>query len=284
MKKTIISIGLCLCFAFVATAQDESVSYPALVNKQGVYILPEQGDFALGIDALPILNLFGGRGNFDQYQIYGKYFLGDNSALRVKLRVGVNNDADKYAVQNDQAVYANPLDVDATVIDVHNYSNNNVNLSIGYEMRRGHGRVQGFFGGELNLGLSTGKEKFEYANPITELNPTPSSYYWWAYDNTRPTEYKHGNTYSAGLGLFVGAEYFIAPKLSIGAELSLAFMFYKEDMGEITQEFWNTTNNKLDTRTRRENSSPWYSTNPWREHNVGFNTKPGGSVYFMFHF
>ena len=279
MKKTIISIGLYLCFAFVATAQDESESNPALVNKQGVYILPEQGDFALGIDALPILNVFGGNGSFDQYMIYGKYFLSDERALRVKLRVGINNDANKYVVQNDQAVYANPLDVDATVIDVRNYSDNAAYLSVGYEMRRGHGRVQGFYGGELGLGLSTSKSKYDYANPMTELNPTPNTVfnYYGNYGNERTTEYKDGNTYSAGLGLFVGAEYFIAPKLSVGAELSLAFWFSKQDVREYTREYWNTVSNKLETRTARELYSSGYQS-------IGVNTLPGGSVYFMFHF
>ena len=281
MKKIIISISLCLCFAFAAVAQDDNA---AVVNKQGVYILPEQGDFALGIDALPILDFFGGNGKFDQSTIYGKYFLDGNRALRAKLTLSVSNTANKNAVPDNFAINADPLNVDLRVIDVRNISQYRVALDLGYEIRRGYGRVQGFFGGEVKLGFNTGEKiTYDWANPMTELNQSPLTTTSWNSGNysniaSRTTEVKSGKTFTGGLGGFIGAEYFIAPKLSMGCELSLAFMFSSTDQTETTVESWNTATNKLQTRTTRSYTASNYAQN------VTVRTMPGTSVFFMFHF
>jgi len=279
MKKIIISISLCLFVVFASTAQETD---PAFTNKQGVYILPEQGDFALGFDALPVLNFFGGNGDFYQNTIYGKYFLSDNSALRVKLTLGITNDSYKNAVQDDQALAANPLNVDARVVDMMTEARNNVSLGIGFEMRRGHGRVQGFYGGELGLGFRSGNNTYNWANPMTALNSAPSSTVAnWTGAGTasnRAIETKYGNTYSVGLGAFIGAEYFIAPKLSVGAELSLAFLLSTTGQNETTSESWNAATNSLQKRTVRSYNRNIYA------HNIRVSTMPGASVFFMFHF
>ena len=279
MKKIIISISLCLFVVFTATAQEVN---PALVNKQGVHILPERGDFALGFDALPVLNFFGGNGDFYQNTIFGKYFLDSKSALRVKLTLGISNNSFKSAVQDDQALVANPLNVDARVIDLMTEARNNISLGIGYEMRRGHGRVQGFFGGELGLGFGSGNNTYKWANPMTSLNTAPSSsaanWNGAGSASNRTLDTKLGNTYSAGLGAFVGAEYFIAPKLSVGAELSLAFWFSATGQNETTSESWNAATNSLQKRTVRSYNRYGYA------HRIEVSTMPGASVYFMFHF
>lgn len=271
---------MCLFVVFATTAQDNA--NPAFTNRQGVHILPEQGDFALGFDALPVLNLFGGNGNFYQNTIFGKYFLDHDRALRAKLSFGVSNNAYKQSVANDQALFENPLNIDATVIDVRNEASHHVALSIGYEIRRGHGRVQGFFGGEVGLGLRGGNTKYSWANPMTELNQSPTSTVWEfqfvGNPSIRDVEAKLGNTFSVGLGGFLGAEYFIAPKLSIGAEISLAFWFNTTGQTETTKESWNQSTNRLETRHTR--SHTLYNT----AQHLSVSTIPGGSVYFMFHF
>jgi len=293
MKKIIFSIVFGLCFAFPSIAQDwdESESTDgadAYSNKRGIYLLPEYGDFALGIDATPFLDYLGGllssSGRYapqiDQTTIYGKYFLDDNHAIRVKLNLQMRNRAEKGVTTDDYEVSKNPLNPDAKVVDIHHISNFGVDLRLGYELRRGKGRVQGFYGGEVALGLKTGKEKFDWANPMTEVNQAPSASFGYNKQAVRPTEIHPGKTFSVGLGGFVGVEYFFAPQMSLGCELSLAFMLRMTEQSETTTERWNTSINKVESRTSRDDYGDWTARN------MNFSTSPvsGGKIYIMFHF
>jgi len=285
MKKIIISFSLCLCVGFALMAQETEEADPAFTSRRGVPLLPEAGDFALGIDAYPFLqylgNFFSQYGNsapdFQGFNetIYGKYFLQDDRALRVRLGLNFYNNAQKGVVRNDEEVINNPLNASATVIDVWNYSRANIDLGIGYEIRRGKGRVQGFYGGEVVLGFNSGeKGKYDWANPMTAVNPAPTSA-WGSYSN-RTTEYKNGNTVSAGVGGFVGVEYFFAPQMSIGGELSLRLGLSFTGQSETTTESWNTSSDKLQVQTVR--SGRWYAQN------ISAYTQTGGNIFLMFHF
>ena len=285
MKKIIISLSLCLCVGFAAMAQDEEVADPAFTNKRGIELLPKAGDFALGIDAYPFLqylgNFFSRSGNsapdFQGFNetIYGKYFLADDRAIRAKLKLDFQNTIENGVVRNDEEVINNPLNANATVIDVSKYCGTDVVLSVGYELRRGKGRVQGFYGGEVVLGYGGGKQNYEYANPMTAVNQTPTSY--WGYSgSSRMTERKYGKTFSAGLGGFVGVEYFFAPQISIGGELALSFNLNLRGQTETTQESWNTSNDRIQVQTVR--SGDWYAQRAL------FRTNTTGGIFLMFHF
>ncbi len=292
MKKIIISLGLCLCIGFTVAAQEmtaseETTVNPALVNKRGISLLPEAGDFAIGIDATPFLNYLGNFFNqagsntapyFEgvDYKIYGKYFLESDRAIRAKLMFNIGNDKYDYVVADDERRTNNPLDVNATTLDVSNYSNTSVGLSVGYEFRRGRGRIQGFYGGEVGVGFETSKIKYEYGNPITAANPFPTTWFGYNSDNTRTTEYKNGNTISAGVAGFVGVEYFFAPQLSIGGEFNLGFAFSTTSQSERTGELWDTATNSVRTLSARSGS--------WNASEIRFSTVPTGSIFLMFHF
>ncbi len=295
MKKVIFSLGLCLCVGFTAMAQDmvivEETESPAFVNKRGISLLPQAGDFAIGIEATPFLEyvgnffnqsgtnkapLFEGR----DFTIYGKYFMEDNRAIRARLTLNIGSTADKGVVRNDEEVANNPLNADATVIDVAKYNSTDVMLSAGYEFRRGRGRVQGFYGGEVLLGYGSGKNKYEYANPMTAVNQIPTSYNfdgnWNSTTGTRTTEKKYGNTFAGGIGAFVGVEYFFAPQISIGGEFNIGFLYSSTSQTETTTETWNASANSIQTQTNRSGS--------WEAQDVGFYTKPEGHIFLMFHF
>ena len=276
---------MCFCIGFAAMSQNTEEANPAYSSKRGVYLLPEAGDFALGIDAYPFLQYLGSffsryGGSAPKFQgfnetIYGKYFLTDDRALRARLSFDFFNNAEKGVVRNDEEVMNNPLNANATVIDVWNYSRSSVDLGVGYEFRRGKGRVQGFYGGEVFLGFQSGeKGKYEWANPMTAVNPAPSTS--WGSSSNRTTEYKDGNTFSAGVGGFVGVEYFFAPQMSIGGELSLRLKLSFTGQSETTSENWNTSSDKLQVQTTRSGS--------WVAQRVGAYTNTGGSIFLMFHF
>lgn len=292
MKKVIFSIGLCLCVGFSAMAQVvvvEETADPAVTNKRGVALLPKAGDFALGISADPFLNymgnFFGKTSDNDApvfnsygYGIYGKYFLQDNQAIRVRLGMTVGSQKFKGMVTDNAAVYADPVNnANAMGEDVRKAKLNGFGLNIGYEFRRGHGRVQGFYGGEVMLGLASTKNIYEYYNSYS-TNYSPDSYNFnnnVLSSTSRVTESKGGTEFSAGLGGFVGVEYFFAPQMSIGGEFKLGLDFTTVGKGETTVESWNGTAVKS---TTTENRSSTYAGD------FNFGTTSSASIFLMFYF
>jgi len=286
MKKIIVLVSVCLCFGFSAAAQEDETKSgdPALVNKRGIDLLPQWGDFAIGVDATPFLDYLGNflniRGNqapnFNgvNQTIYGKYFLSEQRAIRGKLSLNIGSIVNKGVVPNDEEIANNPLNLNATVIDVMKDNLFQMGLSVGYELRRGRGRVQGFYGGEVGLLFGTSNQKFEYANPITAVNQTPSSY-WGFNKNYRPVEWKEGNSFGAVVAGFFGVEYFFAPMMSIGGELNLNFIYSVKMQDVLTEEHWNVNANKVDTQSQRSG----YLGNEY-----ALRTVPTGSIFLMFHF
>ena len=284
MNKILISAILCIGLLVPTAAQDENTVDTA-VNKRGIALLPEAGEFAIGFDANPFLSYLGGflGGNSGSFglegfnqTIYGKYFLEYNTAIRAKIRLNFNQNKVKNTISNDHALLIDPTNIAATVVDTRIFSDNSVHLFLGYEKRRGKGRVQGFYGGELHLGYDGGKTKYDYGNPITESNQSPSSS--WGTGVTqgyRTLESKNGARYSAGLGGFVGVEYFFAPQISIGGELSLDFSYSIKGQNEYTTEgFLGNEVQKYKYRARN-----------WEDaFNVGLQTNTYGNIFLMFHF
>jgi hypothetical protein len=294
MKKIIFSLVLCLCAGFSAMAQDlavvveEDASSAAFVNKRGISLLPKAGDYAIGVDATPFLQYLGNFFNKDNNTaplfngvdntIYGKYFLEDNRAIRAKLRLNAYKDQNKGTVINDYEVANNPLNPYATTVDVRNTNTYDVDLFAGYEFRRGRGRVQGFWGAEAGFGFGKGTQKYEYGNPITNLNQTPSSIFGTSPITGRTTEVSYGTELRATIAGFVGVEYFFAPQISIGGEFNLAFLYAYRGQDEITSEKYDSASDQIQTINRR------YRYSGDLAGAIGLQTKPTGSIFLMFHF
>jgi hypothetical protein len=251
MKKFIaISILLISTFAFT-NAQD-------LTSKKGIPILPEQGDYALGIDAVPFLeyvgNFFNGNmgNNAPSFNsaypmtIYGKYFIDAKTAYRAKFQLGYNSYTVKEFVPEDAE--AATFDPTITVEDKAQYNEMDVVLGFGLEKRRGKGRVQGIYGAEAMLMFGSDKDTYTYGN-----NWNPDITHHFAdfgdniiYDNTGSfvglkTEDKMGGTFGLGVRGFVGVEYFFAPKISIGGELGWGISYMSTGEGEETYEFYDVS-------------------------------------------
>lgn len=217
MKKTIIALTIIL-LGLNVLAQDSLVS-----NKY----LPKAGDIAVGIDGDPIFtyvgNMFNGTQNnsldLGDNTLYFRYYLKSDAAIRVKVRIRSTNSISKYYVQDDAAVFANPLS-QAKVEDRYTYATNSHSLTIGYQKFRSFNRLRGFYGVDLGFGIYKSNEKFEYGNKMTELNPTPTSTWGGA---VRTLENYNGVTSSIYAGIFTGAEYFIMPNVCIGAEFGLEY-------------------------------------------------------------
>jgi hypothetical protein len=192
MKKLLFFIGLIfLCIPVFNQVKDS-----VLLNKKGMRILPEKGDIAIGIDAVPFLNLFNSKGSVAGFNFVNgipsislKYFNTDHSALRMKFLIGFNSVKD-----GDE--------------NLSHYSQDNTNaigINFGYEKRLGKSRVQGIIG--VEGGIAYGKSKSTATNETVTMEVS---------------------SFGTGASFILGAEFFIAAKLSIGGEFNWGPKYLKE--------------------------------------------------------
>ena len=203
--------------------------------------------------------------------IFGKYFLTDKTAIRLNVGIGINSQTQSNYVQDDAALAEDPLSVDL-VEDTYKYRNSGISVAVGYEWRRGGKRLQGFWGGQAILAYSNSKHFFGYGNAITELNQNPTSTNIWADadilidengnpitqpnlntnigGNSRLLMQSDGRSWTYGLGGFIGVEYYIAPKISIGCEMSLNLLWTSGGKQYEKSERFNPDFNRVEENTR----------------------------------
>ncbi len=246
MKKSIALVAM----AFGVTsafAQD-------LTSKKGEPVLPEAGDYAISVDATPFLNYVGnffGKTNnnaapswnyFTANQtIVGKYFKDAKTAYRVGIRLGFGGPSvtNKVANLSDVAVHAFP-DGPTQVENKWKQSNTNIGITVGYEKRKGKTRLQGFYGADLALNFTAQKNSFTYGNALVATssstaapvvgvtaaddfgavagNVSATTGITNIVGSARATSMKSGVGVQFGVRAFIGAEYFILPKISLGGE------------------------------------------------------------------
>ena len=245
MKKT---LAIALAFGVAsAFAQD-------LTSKKGEPILPEAGDWAIGIDASPFLNYAGNmlNGNTDNAAptfdflagnsaILGKMFKDEKTAYRAGIRLGFGTVKFNGLPDQDGYTGAPPT---PTVTDVMKMSSRNIALTAGMEMRRGKTRLQGYYGAEAGIALGGGKTTYTYGNAYSSTNTSPTI---WDFNtgtqasagSSRVTEMKDGSSFGIGVRGFIGAEYFILPKMSIGGEFGWGLVLETIGEGSMTTESWD---------------------------------------------
>jgi len=249
MKKITLMIAAVAMF-FAANAQDEFLS------KRGMPILPEAGDYSIGIDATPFFQyagqILGGNANVapnfgwtaaHPMQITGKYMVDANTAYRAVFRLGFTSDKNKFYSMQDGQTTPDPL---VTVEDTWKKSAMNVGLGAGLEKRRGKGRLQGIYGAMAMITFGTNTNKYEYGNAYssTNTNPTRHDFNGNGADfngdgsTDYATEVKQGTTIGFGAYAFVGAEYFFAPKLSFSGEFTYGLNYTSTGDATMNYEYW----------------------------------------------
>jgi len=261
-----------------------------MMSKRGEYILPVAGDFALGINALPMVeyfgNLFNGHaGNtasFDSFThrlvsttpvLFGKYYLNDKTAIRAGLLIGVYNETDRENVMMNQQI----PDPKVTVTDIMKGTETDLGLGADYLMYRGKGRVQGFYGGGVYLNYTKLKANYTYGNLITTEFSAP---YWYDFSagattagGERTLSVSGARSFGVILSGVVGVEYFIAPKISIGGEFRLGLYTGYDFKGYRTVERWTGTEREVETLPKDANDG-----------SIAFKNASTGSLFMMFHF
>lgn len=265
MKKIISIITICLLPLMGANAQKKS-------DKQ---YLPQQGDWAIGVDVVPLLKCIGdGHGNesfgggtpftkdnenfniVPDVSILAKYMLTDNVALRANLGFIFDSHRNRYYVQDDKALFENPLSEDKT-IDACRTNSNGMSLNLGMEYRKGSRRVQGVFGAGILFAFQTQKYTYDWGNEMTMVNQQPSTAPEFHYNGTssvyyngyRLTEYKNDGIFYTGLTGSAGVEWFVAPKISLGAEVNITAYYMFGSQSYTKSEGYNSSLDKIEERT-----------------------------------
>jgi hypothetical protein len=285
MKKSIFTVALILGAATTAMAQDKQYT-------------PESGDWAVGIDATPFLTYFGNfiggtdanaapSWNFltNNQTITGKYFTADDMAYRGSLRIGFGSQSANNMVGQDGAAAPTYPNLPAMVEDTWKQGTTNIGISGGLEWRKGSGRLQGFYGGELGIMLSSQSVEYTYGNAMTTTGATSTD--WGTgnvagdpvYGNGRLLSQSGGGTFGLGLRGFIGAEYFVLPKLSLGGEFGwgLAFM----STGAVTETWESTDGSAIATIEHEGSKSSAFGIDTDANNSV---FGPAGSIRMTFHF
>lgn len=278
-------LGIC-AFSFGTIAQNTD-----LINKEGFNILPEEGEFAIGFNTIPILNWFGNSfngnnnntyaggnkfiSNLGNNVLFGKFMIEDKIAIRTHLRIGVFNDSRDNFVNDDTQNSPNIFVTDNRVVRDQTYT-----FGAGYELRRGKGRVQGIYGGDIFLMYSKYTENYEYGNLFGEVNQAPTTTTNFFNGNTSPqgerlVSFEDGRTLGVGVRPFIGVEYFFASKMSIGGEFGWNVMFANTGEGSRIDEYYNPSSSEVMQRTTDTAGS-----NTWNLDSDNFN----GSIFLMFYF
>ncbi len=261
MKKIIYLFVAFSCVCSVAFAQQEEKRMR--VVPEGY--MPEAGDLSLGFSANVGGSPIGRTGLIDdllgrdqvqiprnllpQLSIMGKYQLDESTAIRANIGFLGRSVNDKYFVQDDKAVAMNPLQqfpAVEKVIDVMNTKRNGASFAIGAEKQRAYRNVRGFAGASALYAFGKETNSYTYGNAITEINQTASvapempGYSAQGYLNdARPVKISNDNAHAIGLVGVVGVEWFFSPKVSLGGEVNMSFLYQWTPQVSATFEGWN---------------------------------------------
>jgi len=263
-----------LSFILAAGVAVASLSAQETEKKQ---YLPEEGDWSIGFDAKPVLNFVGNifNGNTDNkidpmggqptlegndkmdnlfehvptISIMGKYMLTDELAVKANIGVLVENNKSAQYVQDDAATILDPLS-QAKVADYRNTRNTGLSIMAGVEYRVGKKRIQGVFGGGLLFGVSKSLVTYSYGNEMTSINQMPTSGVSTLTGGYRPLkEFGENPNFFAGLVGTAGVEFFVAPKIALGAEVCLMAGYQLSSQRYTISEGYNTSTEVIEKKT-----------------------------------
>jgi hypothetical protein len=265
--------------------------------------LPEQGDMAFGINVKPVLkyvgNIFNGTTNnklkdlggepvtnnasdfksdiLPTVSIMGKYMLSDNWGVRANVGLMLGKDTDREYVIDDKQAVLDPFN-ESKLIDTRHTAKNGMSLMLGAEYRKGSKRIQGVFGMGVLFGFYNQNISYDFANAVTPLNDHPTSASWVknCKNGYRIVNEKTEGNLFYGITGSAGVEWFVAPKVSLGAEVNLSLYHINGGQLYTQSEGYNNVTQQFVERTDL--------TSPGND-KLRFGTENlGGSLYMAFYF
>ncbi|MFO8053809.1 MAG: hypothetical protein R6U19_01415 [Bacteroidales bacterium] len=297
--RAFLLFALAGILSFCLHAQEDDV----LMSKKGIPVLPQAGDYALGVDASPFFDLagnlikinsgsvFNDPSSFDfvtsDNTVFGKYFVSSELAYRGKIRIGYHTRTMKNMVTDD-TYDGDPGDYDPAeddVMDKYVESFSTVTLGAGIEKRRGYGRLQGFYGAEVllmyrNGGPSDPNENYSYGNEFDEDNNSPTTTTDFVNGiaspvSSRTLNVKQGASFGLGARVFAGVEYFFLPKMSLGGEFGWGLHFMTRGKSKTTTEAWDGAEDEvIEVESHEANGGEFHLD----------TDNFGGQIFLMFHF
>lgn len=223
MKKIILTVAAVFALSF-ANAQE-------MKSSKGENYLPEAGDWAISFNADGVFDYVGNafNGNADNSApkvasvrdncFVGKKFITDKTAYRVVANLGLGSNNLKDGDYNGD-----------NNVDFSTYKASTINLTVGLgkEWRKGSTRLQGFYGADALVGFSSTK--------WTETNPSGAN-----------EKFDAGTSVNFGVTGFIGAEYFLFPKMSIGAQYNYGLQIASQGASKLdsTEQSKSTSNVNL---------------------------------------
>ena len=255
-----------------AVATSALVFGQELVSKKGEAYLPQEGDYALGFDAVPLFNVLkfnnantigsAGPSEYGAISVFGKKFHSATEACRFGLILNTGSSR----TVTEVADLSSGAGADDRVDNVVRNSNFNLTLVAGKEFRRGSTRVQGLWGAEGMVSIGSNRTKTTLGNDLADLDNV-------ALDGT-VIDTKSGLAFGVGARAFIGVEYFVAPKLSVALEAGLGLALNFQPKGKVT-----TLEDDGTTLVEEENDGTVKGSNVTL--GTGYS---GGAVKVMFHF
>ena len=249
MKRQLLLCALCVTFSASAFAQTTTMT-----SKNGHEILPQAGDWAISMDGIPVVNFALNAINFNnntgqtaQHPGYvsgfnqvlvGKYYNTAEQAYRVRLAINSTNTKTTTFFDDPFDTSSDPAELE----DATSTRSTNVVIGVGMENRRGHNRLQGFYGAEALLALSGGGSKNTYGHVWNSAAFNDGEI---ANGDSRMLSSSNGLGFGLGARGFAGIEYFCAPKISLGAEFGWALGIYTQGRGGVESE--NVVNGAVET-------------------------------------
>ena len=292
-----LAMPLCLC------AQEQG---DVTATKAAKVYVPEQGDFAIGFDVTPVLryvgNFFNGNTNNTAMDnglqgspamdgvfqgpvasIMAKYMLTDRMGLRANIGLLNRNTHDRLYVDNDvysQLPHDEDVAGDAQLIDHRTVKVSGGSINIGPEWRVGKRRVQGVFGVDAMVAFQNTKTSYAWGNALTDVNQSPTTSWQqeaWVNNYRTLEHYNQGHNVYAGLLGHVGVEFFVAPKIALGAEVNVNAYWQFGSQEYRKSEGFNAATGLVETRTDL--------VSPAGLKEFYFGTENlGGALYMMFYF
>jgi outer membrane protein W len=217
MKKSILLLAV-IAGSFAAQAQEENDVVP---HSEFVNLKAAQGDLTTEFA------LTGGLNNADFKLNEGtsellrfRYFLNNNLALRLGFGLSLDN--------QKQNVYG--VGIDEGKSGFVKTSANSLLINLGLEKHfKGTGRLAPYVGGDILFGISGQKTTLEDAMDAN------------TYVSDVKIEAKGPGTFGIGLRGVIGADYYIAKHVYLGAEAGFGFLYSKEGKTKVTTTIGNAT-------------------------------------------
>lgn len=269
MCKKAFSLFVVLLFSISATyAQDSS----------DVILHPQKGEFGIGFNTVPVFSFFSFVDNKDdelnRWDFFGtntfrvKYLISERTALRASL--SVNSSYNRFGNDVFDDTQNTP---DARVTDYATLTSQFYATTVGVEWRKGSEKIEGVFGTELAGMFYYETTKYDYGNSFGLLNQAPTSTTWAKDDNSRQLDvqtsspsgerlksYSSGAQYGIGIRPFIGVEYFLASKISLGVEFGWYFMYSYQESGLETHEYFIPSVNETRLRQQPTPQNRTYAT------------------------